>query len=219
MRVPCVLLRRKFLARIEGELWRADAERLDEHLIGCRKCRDLFERVRAGHEAGRRFGRLRPNPPPRLPEFEEIGADRRATPPARTLAPSAGAWIILAAAAFGLGFLVLSKGILVIGPPADGFTPLAISEFATNTRNRIVTEGFVHNVYFDAEEQTLHIKLVEGPLKAEPFVICEIRDPRGVTIPEEGNRIRVFGTARYDGQPGRGWHEVNPVAEIAVLKH
>jgi len=28
MRVPCVLLRRKFLARVEGELSRADAERL-----------------------------------------------------------------------------------------------------------------------------------------------------------------------------------------------
>jgi len=30
--------------------------------------------------------------------------------------------------------------------------------------------------------------------------------------------VRVYGTARYDAQPGRGWHEVNPVLTLAVLK-
>jgi hypothetical protein len=97
------------------------------------------------------------------------------------------------------------------------FTPLAIREFAMNSRNRIVTEGFVHNVYYDEEERTLHIKLVEGLQDPEPFVICEIRDVRGLTIPREGSRVRVYGTARFDAQPGRGWHEVNPVMNIAVL--
>ncbi len=98
-----------------------------------------------------------------------------------------------------------------------GFTPLAIREFAMNSRNRIVTEGFVHNVYYDEQERTLHIKLVEGLQDPEPFVICEIRDVRGLTIPQQGSRVRVYGMARFDAQPGRGWHEVNPVMDIAVL--
>jgi hypothetical protein len=218
MSVRCALLRRKFLAHIQGELPRAEAGRLDEHLTGCPKCRDLFERTRSGHEAGRWLGRFPPGPPPRLPEFEEIWAGRGPDRRLRALVPSLDARIILAVAAAGLALLVLSHRLRVPDPAAKGFTPLAISEFATNTRSRVVTEGFVHNVYFDAEERTLHIKLAEGPRTAEPFVICEIRNPRGLTIPEEGSRVRVYGTARYDDQPGRGWHEVNPVAEIALLR-
>jgi Putative zinc-finger len=217
MSVRCVLLRRKFLARIEGELAGAAAARLDRHLARCRDCRDLFERVRNGHEAGRLFGRLRPEPPPRWPGFEEIRR-KPAASPFRRLVPALAGPVLLAAVVAGLALLVLSKSPPVLGPAGRGFAPLAISEFATNTRNRIVTEGFVTNVYFDERERTLHIKLVEAPLKTEPFVICEVRDPRGMAIPEAGNRIRVYGTARYDGQPGREWNEVNPVAEIAVLK-
>lgn len=215
MNLQCALWRRKFLARIEGGLAGAAAARLDRHLAGCPDCRELFGRVRSGHEAGRRFGRLRPDPPPRWPAFEEV---REATPaPVRRLVPVVGGAVLLAAVAAGLALLA-AKGPRVPGPAGHGFTPLAISEFATNTRNKIVTEGFVNNVYFDEHEQTLHIKLIEAPHRTEPFVICEVRDPRGMTIPEAGNRVRVYGTARYDGQPGREWHEVNPVAEIAVLK-
>lgn len=39
-----------------------------------------------------------------------------------------------------------------------------------------------------------------------------------MAIPREGSRVRVYGMARYDSQPGRGWHEVNPVMKIDVLK-
>jgi hypothetical protein len=30
--------------------------------------------------------------------------------------------------------------------------------------------------------------------------------------------VRIYGVARYDGQPGRMWYEVNPVLNIALLK-
>jgi uncharacterized protein YrrD len=70
----------------------------------------------------------------------------------------------------------------------------------------------VQDVYFDEQERTLHIKLVEAPNKPEPFVICEVRNLGDVIIPRQGNRVRVYGTA------GRGWHEVNPVLTLAVLK-
>ncbi|HSA95262.1 MAG TPA: zf-HC2 domain-containing protein [Acidobacteriota bacterium] len=217
MNVRCVLWRRKFLGRIEGGLTGPAAARLDRHLADCPDCRDLFERVRNGHEAGRLFGRLQPEPPPRWPGLEEIREGRAVSPPVRRLVPALAAPILLAAVAAGLA-LLLSRGPRVPGPAGDSFAPLAIGEFARNTRARIVTEGFVNNVYFDEHERTLHIKLVEAPLKKEPFVICEVRDPRGLTIPAAGNRVRIYGTARYDGQPGREWHEINPVAEIAVLK-
>jgi hypothetical protein len=219
MKMACFLTRRRFLARIEGGLAPARAGRLDDHLARCGPCRDLFGRVRAGHEAGRRLGRLRPSPPARFPAFEAIGAERGTRSSLRRLAPSAAVRAVLAVAAAGIGLFVLFEGLGVLGSGGRGFVPLAISDFATNTRNKIVTEGFVHNVYFDTEEKTLHIKLVEGPRETEPFVICEVRNFRGVTIPEQGNRVRVYGTARFDGQPGRGWHEVNPVSEIAVLQH
>jgi hypothetical protein len=217
MKIACLLVRRGLPARIEGELPPDRARRLDGHLARCGPCRELFGRVRAGHEAGRRFGRLRPGPPARLPAFEEIGAERAARSSVRPMAPSPAVRAVLAVAAAGIGLFVLFEWLGVLGPAGRGFSPLAIGDFATNTRNKIVTEGFVHNVYFDAEERTLHIKLVEGPRATEPFVICEVRDPRGLTIPEQGNRVRVYGTARFDSQPGRNWHEVNPVSGIAVL--
>jgi hypothetical protein len=71
-------------------------------------------------------------------------------------------------------------------------------------------------------EKILHIKLVEFPPKSEskPFVICEILSPDKMTIPQEGNRICKYGMARYDAnKPGRGWQEVYPILNMAVLKH
>ena len=216
MNILCFFLRRKFVPYLDGGLRPDQAGRLEKHLAGCRQCEDLIARIRAGHEAARRFGRLSPDASPRLPEFEEIWARR---PSSSRLSPALAVPALLAVAA-GLAVILVVSG----RPTASrdiragrGFTPLAIREFAMNSRNRIVTEGFVHNVYYDEQERTLHIKLVEGLQDPEPFVICEIRDVRGLTIPQQGSRVRVYGMARFDAQPGRGWHEVNPVMNIAVL--
>ncbi|MGB8959768.1 MAG: zf-HC2 domain-containing protein [Candidatus Aminicenantales bacterium] len=224
MNVRCFFLRRKFMPYLEGGLRPGQAGRLEKHLAGCRECADLIARVRAGHQAARRFSR-RPDPSPRLPEFEEIWARR---PSVTRLSPALAVPALLAVAAGLAVLLVLSgrtsdsrsrEGLIASGETQAGpeFTPLAIREFAMNCRDRVVTEGFVHKVYYDEQEQTLHIKLAEGPHDSAPFVICEIRDVRGLTIPQEGSRVRVYGTARFDAQPGRGWHEVNPVMNIAVL--
>jgi hypothetical protein len=212
MSLSCRFLGRDFVPLLEGGLRPARARRLERHLAGCRDCRALFERVRAGHEAGRRFDRLGPSSPGRYPAFEELWAAR---PVRRGPWPAVAVPVLLTAAA-GL-FVILA--VLGGGPfrSRGDFTPLAIREFVRDSHSRVVTEGYVHNVYYDEEERTLHIKLAEGPREPEPFVICEIRDVRGVTIPREGSRVRVYGQARFDAQPGRGWHEVNPVLEIAVL--
>jgi len=225
MRVLCVFFRRTFMPYLEEGLRPSRAGRLEKHLAGCSECADLMTRIRAGHQAARRFGRRSPDPSPRLPEFEEIWARR---PSVARLSPALEVPLLLAAAA-GLAVLLVLSGRTTATRSREGhiassgiragreFTPLAIREFAMNSRSRVVTEGFVHKVYYDEQEQTLHIKLAEGPQDPAPFVICEIRDVRGLTIPREGSRVRVYGTARFDAQPGRGWHEVNPVMNIAVL--
>lgn len=210
MRMPCFFFRRKFAAYIEGGLRPGQARRIEGHLSGCRECGELLTRIRAGHRAALRIRRTAPDPSYRLPEFEEIW-DRR--PSGRGLSPALVAPALLAAAVGLAVFLALT----LRPAPGRGFTPLSIREFATRSSDRVVTEGFVRHVYFDEEERTLHIKLVEGPQRPEPFIICEIRDARGLAIPAEGSRVRVYGTARFDAQPGRGWHEVNPVTDIAVL--
>jgi hypothetical protein len=225
MNVRCLFLRRRFVPYLEGGLQPSQAGRLEKHLAGCRECADLIARIRAGHQAARRFSRRLPDPSPRLPEFEEIWARR---PSVARLSPALAAPALLAVVA-GLAVLLVVSGRTTASRSREGsiasrdiqagreFTPLAIREFATNSRSRVVTEGFVHKVYYDEQEQTLHIKLAEGPQDPDPFVICEIRDVRGLTIPQEGSRVRVYGAARFDAQPGRGWHEVNPVMNIAVL--
>lgn len=241
MSVRCFVLRRRFLPYIDGVVAEREAARLSRHLAGCPRCGQLFERVRSGDAAGRRLGRLGRDLASRPPEFEEIwgriAPDVGGRAPAgRAMASVARAFSSPLAVGVLLALVVIPSVIFVashwrtIGRPFSGIRPsrtvavgreyraLSIGEFAGDSRDRVVTEGFVHKVYYDEEERTLHIKLVEMPHKPDPFVICEVRDSRGLTIPREGSRVRVYGTARYDAQPGRGWHEVNPVMDIAVLK-
>ena len=241
MRYPCFFLRKKFVAYLEGGVAPGEAKRLERHFGACRECAELLARLRSGHEAGRQFGRLAPAADQRPPVFEEIWAAIGATldRPAR---PAMAGGRILRALSTPLAVrlllvLVLTQAVLLVvslrkipsravagavrtgdAPLLQGYAPVRIAEFSSNSEFRVVTEGFVKDVYFDEHEKSLHIKLVEDPLKAEPFVICEIRELGGLTIPQPGSRVRVYGTARYDPQLGRGWHEVNPVLTLAVLK-
>ena len=238
----CFRLRRGFVPYLEGGLPPREAERLEKHLARCRRCGELLDRLRAGHEAGRQFGRIGPEIGHRPPAFGELRAvigparDGQGLPvrPAgaflRALTtPLAVRVLITLVLAQSALFLVTYRKTLwraggqaavslVTGDIQD-FTPLRITEFSSDTKSPVVTEGIVRDVYFDKEEKTLHIKLVDIQQKSEPFVICEIRSPAGMVIPREGSRVRVYGMARYDSQPGRGWNEVNPVMTIAVLKH
>jgi hypothetical protein len=219
MKLRCRVERRRFVPFLEGGLGPEKAARFETHLAGCATCAAAMERVRAGHEAARRFGRLCPDLPARLPELERPEAAR---PSARALSPALAAGALLVAAAGAITIVVLAgrepgAGAGAVSQAAAGFARTAIREFPQSSRSRVVTEGFVREVYYDDEERTLHIKLAEAPSGSGPFVICEVRDTSGLIIPEKGSRVRVYGRARFDAQPGRGWHEVNPVMEIAVL--
>lgn len=217
MSLSCVFLRRRMLPYLEGELGPRAAAGLDRHLARCGRCAALLSRLRAGHEAGRSFGRLGPAAAARLPSFEAVRTGWRAR---RSPSPFAVLTAGMAAVA-GLVAIVVVTGrntaVREGRASAGSFTRMSIRDFGSRDRSRVVTEGYVQNVYYDEQERSLHIKLAESPGGQGPFVICEVRDARDLTIPAAGSRIRVYGTARYDGQPGRGWNEVNPVLEIAVL--
>jgi len=241
MRYRCFFLRRRFVAYLEGGVAPGKTKLIERHLGACRECDELLVRLRSGHEAGRQFGRLASDSGHRPPEFEEIWAatDAMLDRPGR---PARAGGKLLQALSTPLAVrvlivLVLTQAVLFVvslrkmpsrvtagavrtegGPMLQGYAPVRIAEFASNSEFRVVTEGFVQAVYFDEHERTLHIKLVETLQKQEPFVICEVRNLGDVIIPRQGDRVRVYGTARYDAQPGRGWHEVNPVLTLAVLK-
>jgi hypothetical protein len=236
MSLKCGYLRRLFVPYLEGQVSPARAARLEKHLHGCRACSEFLGVLQAGHEAGRRFGLsgLETAPPP--PEYEEIRARcvrpgvRRAGSAPGILHPALWPRGIVAAVVTGLAlclFAVVERHMPrragIVSAASRGranreFTPLRIGDFSSSPGSPIVTEGFVNAVYFDEEENTLHIKLVEAPHAAGPFVICEMTKSRGLAVPAEGSRVRVYGMARFDAQPGRGWNEVNPVTNIDVLK-
>ncbi len=241
MRGRCPFLRRKLVPYVEGGLTARERRRLEEHLAGCEGCRTLVARVRAGDRAGRRFGRAAREAVPPAPEYAALAVRPGAASGQRAfgarmrdslLRPLASP---AAAPALTVLLIVLSAVVIIsrrvpsprTGGPAAlsadagtrrGFVPLRIADFPSTTASRVVTEGLVRGVYFDEEEKTLHIKLVEPGERTEPFVICEVRSPGRMAIPVEGSRVRVYGTAHFDSQPGRGWNEVNPVTGIDIIK-
>jgi hypothetical protein len=237
----CYFLRKRFVPCLEGELPSGSRERLEKHLARCRECRALFEIVQAGHEAGRELGRTGKYLRQRPPEFEELRARSGGLPVQRGL--RLGTWHrlpdhlaapvaiqILLVFALALLFLFFlshrnapggadKRAVFPVSATGDrNFRALSISAFEPNAPSPVVTEGLVRHVYFDDEEKTLHIKLVEPGESAGPYVICEVHSPGHMAIPKEGNHVRVYGMARFDPDPGRGWNEVNPVTNIDILK-
>lgn len=234
-------LRRKFVPYLEGELPPREAKRLEKHMLDCEWCRAMFVRLQAGHKLAQQLRHLGPDGAHRAPEFEAMTADVGKIVIGRhrwarvwenwlyTLTTPRVVLVLTVLVLVQSALLVVSNRRVLFGertsvtvkPSAldfSDFHPLSIPEFQSNTQPHIATEGYVRDVHVDEEERTLHFKLMEIPQGPGPFVVCEIMSPIGMTLPREGNRVRVYGVARYDAQPGRNWHEVNPVLNIAILK-
>jgi hypothetical protein len=235
-------LRRLFVPYLDGELAADSAKRVEDHLRACGRCRAEFARLRAGHRLAARLGRTNAAGDAHPPVFEapETGTGLGRLPRFRRavdrwadrLAPLASTAVIQGTMAVALVLAVVfavTGRRMTIGERAallaksntlniGDYHALRIPELPANTRPYIATEGYVRDVYLDPEERTLHFKLVEAAKGSEPFVVCEILSPAGMALPQEGSRVRVYGVARYDAQPGRKWYEVNPVLDFAVLK-
>jgi hypothetical protein len=234
-------LRRKFVPYLEGELPPREAKRLEKHMLDCEWCRAMFVRLQAGHQLAQQLRHLGPDGAHRAPEFEAMMADAGKIVIGRhrwarvwenwlyTLTTPRVVLVLTVLVLVQLALLVVSNRRVLFGERTSvtvkssaldfsDFHPLSIPEFQLNTQPHIATEGYVRDMHVDEEERTLHFKLMEIAQGPGPFVVCEIMSPIGMTLPREGNRVRVYGVARYDAQPGRNWHEVNPVLNITILK-
>ena len=239
MRCRRIGLRRKLVPYIEGQLVPLASRRLEKHLRRCPECRAEFARLRDGHRLAQRLSFLHPGDTPAAPAFAafeiaEMNTQRRGgwfwqrwfdvlTMP--RVVPVLAAIVVLQLALLLISnrtALIQGRGGAAMKPAAldiSRFQTVSISDLPTNTLPHVATEGYVRDVRIDPEEKTLHFILSQRPEGPGPFVVCEIMNPGGIAVPREGSRVRVYGVARYDGQAGRNWHELNPVLDIAVLKH
>jgi hypothetical protein len=235
-------IRRQFVPFLEDALAPGPRTRVELHLRACGRCRDELARIREGHREARKLPHLGGENLRVLPSSKPMregggnGLIRRgkwtqgwenrfamaATP--RTIGFLAGLVLVLAALLVASNREVLFGYENTIMARAGAlnhrdFQLVPLPEIQTNTRPRIATEGYVSEVRIDDEEKILHFKLSEIPEGTGPFVVCEVMNPSAKKRLREGSRVRVYGVARFDAQPGREWHEVNPVFDISVLKN
>jgi hypothetical protein len=234
-------LKRELVPYLEGGLSARKAGRLERHIRDCDECRAEIARLRAGDEAARSLRIPDGGSAMSAPGIAEILAGP--AEPTRGIRGWIRRWEIrFAALTTPRAVLILALVVIVLfvalglsnrgllpgrrasapfvwgGAAAGDFHPLKVSEVAANTRPRVGVEGIVRDIRLDSKEGILRFKLTDAPSEAEPFVVCEILDPASMVIPREGDRVRVYGVARFDAQPGREWHEINPVLKISVIK-
>jgi hypothetical protein len=225
-------LRRDFPRYVNGELKASSVARLENHLMGCGRCRAELARIRDGHRFARQMPRAVLERDPWEAIEAAISADRTASP-----VESAQWWRprpvrhALAAAAVVIALLLVALIVLVdrmayergSGPTLSGsldldqFHAVRISDIEQNTRPHIVAEGYVSEVRVE-EDGDLTFRIVEELRQPGPFIVCEIIDPIRLDPPEVGSLVRVYGVSRYDGQIGRQWHEVHPVLNIEMVR-
>ena len=239
MKCRRVGLRRNLIPYIEGRLARRAAGRMEKHLARCPACRAELARLREGHRLAQRLSSLHSGDTPAAPVFATFVSAEKNVGRRRSwfwerwfdvltmprVVPVLAAIVVLQLALLlvtNRTALIQGRGAAALKPAAldiSRFRTVSIADLSTNTLPHVAIEGYVRDVRIDQEEKTLHFILAPRPEGPGPFVVCEIMSPGGIAVPREGSRVRVYGVARYDGQAGRNWHELNPVLDIAVLKH
>ena len=237
MKLRCLYSRRRLAVYADGELPRRSADRVENHLVGCGKCRAMLLRLRAGQ----RFAGQVPRRSPASDQWGAIHALIEAeapdpAAPARVRVPAwrRAAWTSLASvvlALVSLSLLILtaivnrqshidSRAVSAVTGALDlgDFHAVSISDIARSTEPHVVAEGYVSDVRIDNEDGDLVFKLVDDVKRPQPFIICEIISPIKVAPPPIGSRVRVYGVSRYDGQQDHQWYEVHPVLDIEVVR-
>jgi len=229
------LLRRKYVSYLEGGLGGDSVKKVEQHLVDCEPCRNLFVRLRAGHQLAQSLHRIVPAAS-EGPEFASLMA--KVASPRRQWGSSWQDWLehlatpravtaLTALVIVQLALLVVSNRGVLFGEKSrvainsgtldlGEFRQISIEDLKSNTQPHVATDGYVYDVHTDAEEGTVAFKLAGSRNTPKQFVVCEIMTR--MDAPRDGDHVRVYGVARYDAQTDRKWYEVNPVLEIASLK-
>ena len=229
------LLRRRYVPYLDGSLNAESVKRVERHLVDCEPCRDLFVRLRAGHQMAQRLERIVAAADGRR-EFATVMAAVNTSPRLHSrgwqgwlehLATPRAVSVLATLVVVQLVLLVVSNRGVLLGKRSqvsinsstvdlDEFRRLSIEDLRSNTQPHVATDGYVYDVHRDAEEGTVAFKLGQSRNAPKEFVVCEIitRMP----APRDGDHVRVYGVARYDAQSDRKWYEVNPVLNIDPLK-
>ena len=229
------LLRRKYVPYLDGALNEEFVKRVERHLVDCEPCRDLFVRLRAGHQMAQRLERIAPAADDRRefatviaavntsPRFKGPGwegwVERLATPRAVSVLAIVVVLQLVLLVASNRGVLLGKRSPVAINSATvdlDEFRRLSIDDLRKNTQPHVATDGYVYDVHRDAEEGTVAFRLADSRKAPKEFVVCEIMTR--MPAPRDGDHVRVYGVARYDAQSDRKWYEVNPVLNIDPLK-
>jgi hypothetical protein len=237
MRCWRVDLKRNFSRYLNGELAAREVERIENHLFDCGDCRTSLARLQSGHRFAGQLPRATPQRDPWNAIEEALDAEQ---PRSRTAASQVSAVrrgilirpsFVIAAVMIVVGLVVAfivvnrlstNKGgeNLIAGAfELRDFHRVAIGDIERNTEPHVVAEGYVSEVKIDDEDGDLTFKLVDDIHKSRPFIVCEIINPKRLTLPTIGSRVRVYGVSRYDNQENHNWYEVHPVLNIEVVRH
>jgi hypothetical protein len=236
MRCWRVDLKRNFSRYLNGELTAREIEQIENHLLDCGGCRTVMARLRSGHRFAGQLPRATPQRDPWNAIEEALYAEQ---PRSKTAAsPRRGGWRgIVIRPSFAVAALVIVAGLVVAfievnrlstNKPGENlmaeafelrdFHRVAIADIERNTEPHVVAEGYVSEVKIDDQDGDLTFKLVDDIRKSGPFIVCEIINPKRLTLPTIGSRVRVYGVSRYDNQENHNWYEVHPVLNIEVVR-
>lgn len=235
MRCLRVDLKRNFSRYLNGELAARETKQIEDHLLDCGACRTALAKLRSGH----RFAGQLPRATPQRDAWNKIEAalDADEMQVAIGSRGRAGWRRAILRPDFAIAGIVVSIGLLALVIALNrsstnlreqnliagafelrDFHQVAIADIDRNTEPHVVAEGYVSEVKIDDEDGDLTFKLVDDIRKSGPFIVCEIINPRRLTLPAIGSRVRVYGVSRYDNQENHNWYEVHPVLNIEVVR-
>jgi Putative zinc-finger len=230
-------LSRNFSRYLIGELAAREVKRVEDHLLDCGACRSRLARMRDGHRLASHLPRATPQRDVWLAIESALDAEQSQS--AKVASPGRAGWrgtIVRPSSA--VATLVIALGILAVllalnrSPSSEGdgqnliagafelrdFHRVSIADYEHNTEPHVVAEGYVSEVMIDNEDGDLTFKLVDDVRQSGPFIVCEIINPKHLTLPSIGSRVRVYGVSRYDNQENHNWYEVHPVLNIEVVR-
>lgn len=232
MNALCYLYKTDLVSYLDGELSESKAQKMEEHLASCGRCRDRFVRLRAA----RSFVKKLPDREPvnDLWPALEMSLNAPKSPVRSRLGLFAGHIRRPAAASVIIGIigiLMMGSSIIIatvrsdrsqptepaassVAIDTENFRRVSIDQLKSNNEPHIMAEGYVTDISVDKEDGDMTFRLVSDPRKPDSFVVCEIMDTIKIKMPAVGSRVRVYGVSRFDGQDGHNWYEVHPVLGI-----